>query len=484
MLLDLKSLIEKYDLKINGVIHAGAHHGQEYIAYKNIGIKDIVFIEPCQASFQVLKARFSEDRHVMMFNCAIGASSFTGNMHIEVANQGQSNSLLKPTKHIEQYPDIKFGAMEQVRVHRLDELSFDRKQYNMLYMDIQGYELEALKGASTVLKYIDCIYTEVNREELYEGCAQVGALDKYLKDFERVHTDWSGGSWGDALYIRKSNRSRKIIVIPDKFLPNIKTKYPPDNEIIFEHWFYNNVTESELQKSKRYYLPIFWTSYYVNHNYGKNKESREELQEFIDLLDKSKSYFTICQYDDSILNNISGLDIKVFGMSGSRLDYTLPLLCPAHGIKSGVKKDLFSSFIGRNTHTIRKNMISALNGKEGYYLSEKEHSLPLYCAMLERSVFTLCPRGYGQTSFRICEALEYGSIPVYISDEFLIPHEDLIDFEDYGVLIKPHQIQNIDKILRSLSESEVKRKQDMIGDVYEKYYTYEANKAIILNNLG
>ena len=125
-------------------------------------------------------------------------------MNVETANQGQSNSLLKPKKHLEQYAWIQFHKTEKVNVYRLDNLIFERKDYNFLNMDIQGYELEALKGAKQTLKSIDYVYTEVNRDEVYENCARVEQLDFFLKDFERVHTNWMGGTWGDSLYLRKT----------------------------------------------------------------------------------------------------------------------------------------------------------------------------------------------------------------------------------------------------------------------------------------
>jgi hypothetical protein len=70
-------------------------------------------------------------------------------------------------------------------------------------MDVQGFELEVLKGATETLKGIDYVYCEINRDEVYEGCAKIWELDAFLKDFTRVETSWAGGSWGDAIYIKK-----------------------------------------------------------------------------------------------------------------------------------------------------------------------------------------------------------------------------------------------------------------------------------------
>ena len=45
---------------------------------------------------------------------------------------------------------------------------------------------------------------EVNDEEVYKGCCQIGEIDKYLSayGFKRVVTQMTPGHWGDALYIK------------------------------------------------------------------------------------------------------------------------------------------------------------------------------------------------------------------------------------------------------------------------------------------
>jgi hypothetical protein len=54
MLLDLINLKEKYNLDIKGVIHIGAHFGQEYETYEKLNIDKIIFFEPHPKSFSVL----------------------------------------------------------------------------------------------------------------------------------------------------------------------------------------------------------------------------------------------------------------------------------------------------------------------------------------------------------------------------------------------------------------------------------------------
>ncbi len=204
MLIDLKKAVRKYGMQIHGVVHVGIHFGQEDGTYRALGIKDMVYIEPCSNAYEKVYDLFHDMPGVKLFNCACGAEEGLATMYTETANTGMSNSLLKPAKHLEQYPSIQFTGTEDVVVKTLDSLDFDKRKYNMLVMDVQGFEHMVLKGATETLKHIDYVYCEVNRDEVYEGCAKVWDLDVILKDFTRVETSWQGGSWGDSIYIKNN----------------------------------------------------------------------------------------------------------------------------------------------------------------------------------------------------------------------------------------------------------------------------------------
>src|ERR1043165_1445749 len=109
-----------------------------------------------------------------------------------------------------------------------------------------------------------------------------------------------------------------IEVHPD-FRPHLAEEYPPENDLIFEEWFYHNFKNAHTE---RQYLPIFWTSYYVSKaRYGKDRSAIDMLQRFLDGLDKRVKYFTVLQYDDGIINDISKLDIKIFGSGSLKTHY-------------------------------------------------------------------------------------------------------------------------------------------------------------------
>lgn len=272
----------------------------------------------------------------------------------------------------------------------------------------------------------------------------------------------------------------KIQSVPFIFRKEDIHPYPADNIPSAEYWFSQNIKDEDI-KGDRIFLPIAWTAFYKQANYGNNKDLLKILQNFLNTLDRNKKYFTIIGWDDSILNDISHLDIKVFSMAGGRKDYGLPLIAQPHRIQFNNKKDIFCSFVGRITNPIRQEIVNAYAGKEGYYVSTAHHSLSDYCRILSRSVFGLCPAGYGIQSFRIQECLEYGAIPVLISSKILPIHD--LDFFKFGIWIHSDNIRFLDSILTGMPKTHIEQLQSNLKYIFENYFTFESNKKLILENL-
>lgn len=264
--------------------------------------------------------------------------------------------------------------------------------------------------------------------------------------------------------------------VPEQFRPRINTVYPPNNNTEFERWVYETYKECETD---RIYLPVLWTAYYVNNNYGQDKNAIAQLQAFIDSLDKSKKYWSVIQYDDSILNDVSGLDILRFEMSKNN-GIPIPLMCEPHPYKFDTPKKYFASFIGSRTHPVR-NELEKFKGKAGWYISFDPHPIEDYCRVIHESLFSICPRGYGFSSFRVLESLQLGAIPVYLSDEWVLPNG--LTFYDFGCLIHNDKVGELDKILGYLDDEQIQYKQRQLKRIYLEHYTYEGCLINIIDNL-
>jgi len=204
MLVKFTDIRQKYNMNIKGVIHVGAHHGQEIQEYLDNGIQNITLFEALPSTFDILTENLKDfNADIRGYQVALGSEVGTAEMYLS-SNHSMSNSLLKPKQHLELHPDVLFEGTEEVEVEVLD--NFDLRGANFINMDVQGYELEVLKGGSKSLENIDYVYCEVNRDEVYEGNAFIEEIDEYLSNygFERVMTKWPANyyTWGDALYIK------------------------------------------------------------------------------------------------------------------------------------------------------------------------------------------------------------------------------------------------------------------------------------------
>ena len=188
---------------IKGAIHIGAHYGEELEDYIEEGIQDILLFEPLEENFNIVEKKAKDlNANIEGYQVALGTQrEGTTTMYVS-DNEAQSSSILKPKVHLTHHPHVKFPTTEEVELATLDQ--YNCHDYNFINMDVQGYELEVLKGATKTLEQIDYVYCEVNRDEVYENNAYVEEIDEFLAGYgmERVETDWAGDIWGDALYIK------------------------------------------------------------------------------------------------------------------------------------------------------------------------------------------------------------------------------------------------------------------------------------------
>jgi FkbM family methyltransferase len=191
---------------IRGAIHIGAHHGQESQWYSENNISPVVWIECNKDCYDYLKNNIKNQEDKIIIEC-IG--NINQSLTFKKTNNEQSSSLLNLGTHKDLHPDVFFVSEEVVITKRfsqiVQEYNIEIESYNFLNIDIQGYELEAIKSFDDIIGRMDYIFAEVNKGYVYENCALVSEIDDYLKDygFERVRTEWFN-DWGDALYIKKS----------------------------------------------------------------------------------------------------------------------------------------------------------------------------------------------------------------------------------------------------------------------------------------
>ncbi len=95
----------------------------------------------------------------------------------------QSSSLLTPSGHLDEFENVPFKRRIEVDVVRLDDWAEreDVEKLDFLWLDLQGYELEALKGAEKLLSKVSAIHIEVSHSQLYENGVLYPELKHWLQ---------------------------------------------------------------------------------------------------------------------------------------------------------------------------------------------------------------------------------------------------------------------------------------------------------------
>lgn len=136
--------------------------------------------EPIPELARQLTDRFAAHPNITIHGVALGAETKTVNFNV-VANL-VSSSVLFPSEinraiHGERMDIRQIAAVQQVR---LDEVLGSNCDVDLLKLDLQGYELEALKGCGGLLERIKIITTEIEFVTLYDGQPLFADIDSYL----------------------------------------------------------------------------------------------------------------------------------------------------------------------------------------------------------------------------------------------------------------------------------------------------------------
>ncbi len=163
-------------LDVATIVDVGANKGQfALLATEVFRGATIYCFEPLQEPAARLRKMLGTD--VRLFETAVGRSESHG-----VSRRANSSSLLAIAKQSEVFPGTGLREKRVVSIAPLTKyLSLeDLKQPVLLKIDVQGYELEVLKGCDSLLFAFQYIYLECSFVELYHGQALAGDVILYL----------------------------------------------------------------------------------------------------------------------------------------------------------------------------------------------------------------------------------------------------------------------------------------------------------------
>jgi len=179
----------KRGIPIRGIIHIGAGDGYEIDWYLKLGIRPILAVEPERESYNKLKQKFQEasDVHISSMALGNGDRATVGTLRVPPKDTGGS-TLLTELPHGPSVTGVTYDYSEcqEVVVTTFEKLVYlfsdiiELKDYNCLVVDVQGMELQVLKGFGPHLEKMDCLNIECSREPIYEGGAPAREILTWL----------------------------------------------------------------------------------------------------------------------------------------------------------------------------------------------------------------------------------------------------------------------------------------------------------------
>ena len=176
-LFELNSLL-KIIKKANTLIDIGSNKGQFILLFRKFFPSAMVYsFEPLRKEL-FLQKKILGIKNIKYFNFAIGNKN--KNIKMYITSRRDSSSLLKPNITLQKNYSI--NNTKLIKQKKLDSLiNFKHlKKPILLKIDVQGYELQALMGASDILKNVDYLILEVSHTMAYYKQSSLKDLKFFL----------------------------------------------------------------------------------------------------------------------------------------------------------------------------------------------------------------------------------------------------------------------------------------------------------------
>ncbi len=146
----------------------GANYGNRIEPIIDDNIKIIAF-EPQPKCIKKLKSKFGNK--ITLIQKGLGAKKDTMPMFLARAHtiSSLSKDFIKATQESGRFSKYKWDKQIKVEIDTLDNIS-EYGTPSFMKIDVEGFELEVLKGLSTPIKYISCEYTVPERTTSLIDC--------------------------------------------------------------------------------------------------------------------------------------------------------------------------------------------------------------------------------------------------------------------------------------------------------------------------
>lgn len=172
----------------------------------------VYVFEPLEENIAVLKQNILPYPSIQHYPFALGSEK--SKSKITITSRITSSSLLKPDEAQlrQDYlgTQLKPQDSREIQIERMDDILPSDGEVLVMKMDVQGFELEVLKGAVKSLSRCALVMVEMQNHKLYANAPMYYDIDAFLREkgFELLHNipsqreEYKQMEW-DAIYINR-----------------------------------------------------------------------------------------------------------------------------------------------------------------------------------------------------------------------------------------------------------------------------------------
>lgn len=154
------------------ILECGANNGTSTEKFLNTFSNPTIHaIEPVPKHIEILNEKFGDNKNVIIHETAVGSTE--GTVQINITRKSNSTSVFE-RELLQKYQNRSNSNPELYNAENKIEVSQSRidalvEKANIIKLDIEGYELNALQGATDILDSCDCVIAEVGFVPLRSG---------------------------------------------------------------------------------------------------------------------------------------------------------------------------------------------------------------------------------------------------------------------------------------------------------------------------
>lgn len=177
--------IQRKDL----VFDVGANVGCRTKLFLNLGASVVAF-EPQPELCEHLNSHLKRNKRFILEQFAIGSEQGVAEMRISDAHvlSSMSNRWIEATKNSGRFEQFNWNQSQEVRVSTLDEQIKKHGKPTFVKIDVEGFELDVLKGLSHQIRYLSFEFTAEDICNTYNCIKQISNLGNYEYNISKAES--------------------------------------------------------------------------------------------------------------------------------------------------------------------------------------------------------------------------------------------------------------------------------------------------------